>query len=119
MPNLAASFTIDSSSSTGRCNYPLTALGGTPVPTTIVAGAAPLTIIAGNPYVCTPVPGAAGDPLPCAPGVRTIKAKVNTTVLINGQFPVVSGDVAQLLGTQRPLTGPYQQLRIVIGSNLN
>ena len=114
MPNLAATFTIDSSSTDGRCVYPLIAIGGAPTPTTIVAGGQPLNIIASG-HVCTPAPGQASDPFPCAPLERTVNAVVNTTVLINGKFPVVTGDV---VNNTRPLTGPYQQLRIVIGSKL-
>ena len=117
MPFLASSFTIDSSSSTGRCNYPLIAIGGAPVPTSVVVqGSQPLLIIAGDPYVCTPAPGFANDPLPCTALPRTVKAVVNTSVLIDGKFPVVSGDV---VNSNRPLTGPYQHTRIVIGSNQN
>ena len=119
MPFLASSFTIDSSSSTGRCNYPLIAIGGAPVATSIVAGGAPLRIIAGDPYVCTDAPYINTAPLkipPCPTGTRTVKAEVNTSVLIDEKFPVVSGDV---VNSDRPLTGPYQQPRIVIGSNQN
>ena len=36
--------------------------------------------------------------------------------LIDGKFPVVSGDV---VNSNRPLTGPYQHTKIVIGSNIN
>ena len=119
MPFLASSFTIDSSSSTGRCNYPMFALGGAPVPTTVVSSGVPLLIIAGegdSPYVCTPAPGFANDPGPCTALPRTVKAVVNTSVLIDEKFPVVSGDV---VNSDRPLTGPYQHTRIVIGSNQN
>ena len=117
MPFLASSFTIDSSSSTGRCNYPLLAIGGTPVETSVVVqGSQPLLMIAGDPYVCTPAPGFANDPGPCTALPRTVKAVVNTSVLIDEKFPVVSGDV---VNSNRPLTGPYQHTRIVIGSNIN
>jgi len=116
MPFLASQFTIDSSSSDGRCNYPLIAIGGAPVPTTVVVSSTPLLMIAGDPYACTAAPGFANDPLPCSALPRTVKADVNTSVLINGKFPVVSGDV---VNSDRPLTGPYQHTRIVIGSNIN
>ena len=123
MPFLASQFTIDSSSSTGRCNYPLIAIGGAPVPTSVIAGSVPLKIIAGDPYVCTPVPPVNTAPLgipPCPAGTRTVKAEVNTTVLIDQKYPVVEGDVVKLLESEdRPLTGPYQQPRIIIGSNIN
>ena len=117
MPFLASSFTIDSSSSTGRCNYPLLAIGGTPVETSVVVqGSQPLLMIAGDPYVCTPAPGFANDPGPCTALPRTVKAVVNTSVLIDGKFPCVSGDV---VNSNRPLTDNFQQPRIVIGSNQN
>ena len=119
MPSLASQFTLDSSSTDGRCNYPMFALGGAPVPTTVVSSGVPLLIIAGegdSPYVCTPAPGFANDPGPCTPLVRTIKSQVNTSVLIDGKFPCVSGDV---VNSNRPLTGPYQHTKIVIGSNIN
>ena len=117
MPFLASSFTIDSSSSDGRCNYPLIAIGGAPVPTSVIVnGSEPLLMIAGDPYACTAAPGFANDPLPCSALPRTVKAVVNTSVLIDGKFPVVSGDV---VNSNRPLTGPYQHTKIVIGSNIN
>ena len=117
MPSLASQFTLDSSSTDGRCNYPMVALGGAPVPTSVVVqGSQPLLIIAGDPYVCTPAPGFANDPLPCTALPRTVKAVVNTSVLIDGKFPVVSGDV---VNSNRPLTVNFQQPRIVIGSNQN
>ena len=56
---------------------------------------------------------------PCPAGTRTVRAVVNTSVLIDGKYPVVEGDVVKLLETEdRPLTGPYQQPRIIIGSNI-
>ena len=116
MPFLASQFTIDSSSSDGRCNYPLIAIGGAPVPTSVIVnGSEPLLMIAGDPYACTAAPGFANDPLPCSALPRTVKAVVNTSVLIDKKFPVVSGDV---VNSDRPLTGPYQHTRIVIGTQL-
>ena len=123
MPNLASEFTRDISSIRNNCVYNKQAIGGAPVPTSVVAGGTPLTIIAGDPYVCTPVPPINTAPLglpPCPAGTRTVKAEVNTTVLIDGKYPVVEGDVVKLLESEdRPLTGPYQQTRIIIGSNIN
>ena len=92
------------------------AIGGAPVPTSVVVSSTPLLMIAGDPYVCTPAPGFANDPLPCTALPRTVNAVVNTSVLIDGKFPVVSGDV---VNSNRPLTGPYQHTKIVIGSNIN
>ena len=112
MPFLASQFTIDSSSSTGRCNYPLIAIGGAPVPTSVVVqGSQPLLIIAGDPYACTAAPGFANDPLPCSALPRTVRAEVNKSVLIDGKFPVVSGDV---VNSNRPLTGPVSYTHLTL-----
>ena len=86
-------------------------------------GAATVGVIAGDPYVCTPVAPVNINPVPippCPAGTRTVKAEVNTTVLIDQKYPVVEGDVVKLLESEdRPLTGPYQQPRIIIGSNID
>ena len=125
MPNLASVETIDTVSSDGTCIYNPAPIGGTPVPTTVMVGNQPLKIIAGAPvpYACADVTGVKINPLsplPCQPGTRIIRPTVNTTVLINGQLPAVTGDEAQLVigGSPRPLTGPFQHPTIVIGSNI-
>ena len=122
MPLLAQEFTKDTSTTINNCVYAQIAIGGAPVATSVIAGSAPLRIIAGDPYVCTDAPYINTAPLkipPCPTGTRTVKAEVNTTVLIDGKYPVVEGDVVKLLETEdRPLTGPYQQPRIIIGSNI-
>ena len=122
MPLLAQEFTKDTSTTINNCVYAQIAIGGAPVPTSVIAGSVPLKIIAGDPYVCTPVPPVNTAPLNipfCPAGTRTVKAEVNTTVLIDGKYPVVEGDVVKLLESEdRPLTGPYQQPRIIIGSNI-
>lgn len=126
MPNLASIETVDTPSSDGTCTYAAAPIGGAGVPTTVMAGNQPLKIIAGAPvpYACADVVGVKINPLsplPCQPGTRTIRPTVNTTVIINGQLPAVTGDEAQLLigGSPRPLTGPFQHPTIVIGSNLS
>ena len=123
MPLLAQEFTKDTSSTINNCVYKMEAIGGAPVPTSVVVGSVPLKIIAGDPYVCTPVAPRNINPVPippCPAGTRTVKAEVNTTVLIDQKYPVVEGDVVKLLGEEdRPLTGPYQQTRIIIGSNID
>ena len=123
MPLLAQEFTKDTSSTINNCVYGMQSIGGAPVPTSVIAGSVPLKIIAGDPYVCTTVPpfNINTPPIPfCPQGTRTVKAEVNTSVLINGMYPVVEGDIVKLLGnTERPLTGPYQYTRIRIGENLN
>jgi len=105
MPNLASTETVDTASTDGTCVY----------------NAAPIG--APNPYVCDDVTGVKINPLsplPCQPGTRTIRPLVNTTVFINGQLPAVTGDEAQLIigGSPRPLTGPFQHPKILIGTRL-
>lgn len=125
MPNIAGPETVDTPSSDGTCIYAAAPIGGTAVPTTVMVGVTPLVIIAGAPvpYACADVAGVKINPLsplPCQPGTRIIRPAVNTTVFINGQLPAVTGDEAQLVigGTPRPLTGPFQYPRIIIGSKL-
>jgi len=122
MPLLASEFTKDTSTTISNCVYKMEPIGGAPVATSVISGNVPLTIIAGDPYVCTPVVPVNTAPLNipfCPAGTRTVKAEVNTTVLIDGKYPVVEGDVVKLLGEEdRPLTGPYKENRIVIGSNI-
>jgi len=126
MPNLAGPETVDTSSTDALCIYPALAIGGAPIPTTVVINKTPLKIIAGAPvpYMCAPtvpVPLPTNIiPLPCQPGTRIIRPLVNKTVFINGQLPAVTGDEAQLLvgGTPRPLTGPFQHPTILIGTQL-
>lgn len=122
MPNLAGPETVDTVSTDGNCLYPGAPLGGTPYATTVYSDGIPIDIydnlskpasIAGekiNPLI----------PLPCQPGERIIRPTINSTVFFNGRLPAVTGDEAQLVlgGTPRPLTGPFQYPRIIIGSNL-
>jgi hypothetical protein len=122
MPNLAGPETVDTVSTDGNCLYPAAPLGGTPYATTVYSDGIPIDIydnlskpasIAGekiNPLI----------PLPCQPGERIIRPTINSTVFFNGRLPAVTGDEAQLVlgGTPRPLTGPFQYPRIIIGSNL-
>ena len=125
MPNLASTETVDTTSTDGTCIYNPAPIGGTPITTTVKVGNQPLKIIAGapDPYVCDDVTGVKINPLsplPCQPGTRTIRPLVNTTVFINGQLPAVTGDEAQLIigGSPRPLTGPFQHPKILIGTRL-
>ena len=124
MPNLASTNTVDTPSTDGNCLYSAAKIGGTAIPTTVVANNSPLKIIAAapNPYVCDSITATKinPSPVPCQLGTRTVRPVVNTTVIINGMLPAVTGDEAQLLlgGTPRPLTGPFQHPTIVIGSNL-
>ena len=113
---IATQFTVDSSSTTGSCVYPLIAIGGAPVPTSVIVNEQPFLMVADN-YVCTPAPTSSVSIIPpCPPLARTVNAIVNTSVLIDGKYPVVEGDVVN--NPTRPLTGPYLSDRIVIGSNI-
>ena len=119
---LVTQLTRDFKSTIANCIYNEQTLGGTPIPTNIVVNGQPLLLIADT-HVCSPVTpintSGLGIP-PCPAGTRTVRAVVNTSVLIDGMYPVVEGDVVKLLESEdRPLTGPYQQPRIIIGSNLN
>jgi len=116
MPRIATQFTVDSSSTTGSCVYPLISIGGAPVPTSVVVNEQPFLMVADT-YVCTPAPTSSVSIIPpCPPLARTVSAIVNTSVLIDGKYPVVEGDVVN--NPTRPLTGPYLSDRIVIGSNI-
>ena len=121
MPNFVGRETIDTVSTDANCLYPASPLGGTPniSPNVIVNGENleyyttnsvidPVTAVKVNPLI----------PLPCQPGIRVVTPTVNTTVLINGQLPAVTGDQAALIGTPRPLTGPYQHVNILIGTRI-
>ena len=55
MPRIATQFTVDSSSTTGSCVYPLISIGGAPVPTSVVVNEQPFLMVADT-YVCTPAP---------------------------------------------------------------
>tara|TARA_B100001248_G_C27353804_1_gene442710 strand:- start:63 stop:428 length:366 start_codon:yes stop_codon:yes gene_type:complete len=121
MANLAAENTFDTQSVDGNCTYPATALGGTPtISANVYMNGQPLRSYDSS-SVVSPVPGVKINPLnplPCQPGTRVITPAVNTTVFINGKLPAVQGDNAALLGTPRPLTGPFQHVNIMIGSNI-
>lgn len=119
MPLLVVPETIDTYSTDGTCAYAATPLGGAPI-------ASPNITIGGVPvkfYTSSTVPSSVTgvkinplSPLPCQPGTRVIVPSVNTTVFFNKQLPAVEGDKAQLLGTDRPLTAPFGNPKVVIGS---
>ena len=125
MPFIAGPETFDTASQVASCVYPPTAVGGAPMPTTVMTGGAPLMIISGapDPFPCAPVGGINVNPvvpIPCPPVPRFIVPKVNKTVIINGKLAAVTGDEATLAigGGPRPLTGPFRYPTIVIGSKL-
>ena len=121
MPNFVGRETVDTVSTDANCLYPASPLGVGPKVT-------PKVIIKGQPLeyytstsVIDPVTGVKVNPLiplPCQPGIRVVTPTVNTTVFVNGQLPAVTGDQAAMLGTPRPLTGPFQHVKILIGTQL-
>ena len=118
MPNIAGPLTVDTPSTEGNCLYPAAALGGTPYLTNIVADSIPLKIYDNASKPASVVGQKLNpSPIPCQ-GQRVIRPTVNKTVFINGRLPAVTGDEAQMVigGTPRPLTGPFQHPRILIGT---
>ena len=112
---IATQFTVDSSSTVGSCVYPLLAIGGAPEPTSVVVNGQPFLMVAGN-YVCTPAPSSTtGITPPCFALARTVNAVTNTTVEIDGKYPVIEGDKVNL---DRPLTSNYLSDKIVIGTQI-
>ena len=113
---IATQFTVDSSSTVGSCVYPLQSIGGTPESTSVVVNGQPFLMVADN-YVCTPVPSSTtGIIPPCPPLARTVNAITNTTVEIDGKYPVIEGDVVN--NPTRPLTSGYLSDKIVIGTQI-
>ena len=121
MPNFVGRETVDTVSTDANCLYPASPLGGAP-------NVSPNVIINGQPleyYTSTSVIGTVAGvkvnpliPLPCQPGIRVVTPTVNTSVFVNGQLPAVTGDQAALIGTPRALTGPFQHVNILIGTQL-
>lgn len=120
MAQLVIPTTVDTQSVDGNCTYPAAPLGGSPI-------VAPTILINGQPvqfYTSATVPATVEGikinpliPAPCIPGVRAIVPSNNTTVFFNGQLPAVAGDLAQMVGTNRPLVGPYGPSTVLIGSS--
>ena len=121
MPNFVGKETIDTVSTDANCVYPASPLGGAPnVSQNVIVNGEKLEYYT-NTSKIDPVTGVKVNPLiplPCQPGIRVVTPTVNTTVLVNGQLPAVTGDQAAMLGTPRPLTGPYQHVKILIGTQL-
>ena len=119
MPLLVTPETLDTASTDANCLYPAAALGGSPVVSPNVSiGRQPVKFYTSSTVPAT-VTGQKINPLipaPCQPGVRVIVPTINTTVFINRQLPAVQGDKAQMLGTDRPLTAPFSDPTVVIGS---
>ena len=112
---IATQFTVDSSSTVGNCVYPLISIGGVPEPTSVVVNGQPFLMVA-NTYTCTPAPPSTASVIPpCLPLARTVNAVTNTTVEIDGKYPVIEGDTVNF---DRPLTSGYLSDKIVIGTQI-
>lgn len=119
MSQLVIPETVDTPSTEGNCLYPAAPLGGSPIESPNIkinnqqvkfyTAATPVADVAGvkvNPLI----------PAPCQPGIRLLVPQNNTNVFFNSQLPIVLGDKAEMLGTPRPLVGPYGPSTVLIGS---
>jgi len=119
MPLLATPETLDTISTTVTCIYQPQALGGSPtVSPNIYLNKQQLKYYKSNQAVSDlqgePTPlNILGDP--CV-SPRVVIATVNQTVFFNKNLPAVQGDKAQALGTDRPLTAPFGDPTVIIGS---
>ena len=113
--------TVDTVSTDVLCSYPPEPLGGSPITANIFINGEAVrfytTATIPDPVQGVPLPSNV-IPLPCQPGNRVIVANVNTSVYFNGQLPAVQGDKAQLLGTDRPLVGPFYYEDVHIGTGV-
>ena len=110
MPKIASSNCIDTANTDGNCTYPAKPLGGEPHKSSNVYFEGKEVEFYDSTSKIDDVEGVKVNPLiplPCQPGVRVVTPLVNTSVLINGKFPAVTGDEAKIVGTARPLTGPF------------
>jgi len=117
MAQLVIPTTVDTPSVVFQCTYPAAPLEGAPI-------VSPNIKVGGQQvqyYTSAAVPATVeGVPIgigPCPLGVRNMVVTNNTTVFFNNQLPAVVGDQAQLLGSVRPLVGPYGPANVVIGSS--
>ena len=120
MPLLVIPETVDTFSTDALCRYDAKALGGSPIESPNVkidkknvkfytSETAPEPV-KGEPLPTNVIP------LPCQPGNRVIVPSINKTVFINKKLPAVQGDKAQLLGTDRPLVGPFGSGTVVFNT---
>jgi hypothetical protein len=111
IPNLVGPETLDTVSIDGNCLYPPQPLGaGITTSPNVYLGGDQLKFSHAA-LIPDPVPGQKINPLiplPCQPGNRISINQTNTTVHVNMLLPLVRGDLCQLLGTDRPFTGPFQ-----------
>ena len=117
--NLAGRTTFDTDSVFGSCTYPKTPLGGAPdISGDILVGGQPLETYSAS-SVPDSVTGTGSDASCATPQPRTMNVVNNSKVFFNSKLPALSvGSSTSLGGVNRPLTGPYQHVNIVIGSNL-
>ena len=119
MPNIASSDCIDTPNTDGNCLYPAKELGGTPHTSLNVYFENEKVEYYDSTSTIDKVDGVKVNPvipLPCQPGIRVVTPLVNTSVYINGKLPAVSGDEAKIVGTARPLTGPFNYTTINIAN---
>ena len=115
MPNLVGETTVDTANTDGNCIYAAAPLGGSPTisPNVLINGQVLRSYdTTSRPADVIPTKVNPLIPLPCQPGVRVVTPVVNTSVLINGKLPAVTGDEAKIGGTPRPLTGPFNYASI-------
>lgn len=121
-------------SENGTGTYPPTPIGGTPVPTTCLYGAAiaervgagaalPMVLVnPAGPFVGVPgIPKTIVPPAPLVLPRTNVVPKQNTGVYINGVLVPVNGDLIAGPGatpTNLPLTGASLYPTILIGTNI-
>jgi len=111
VPNLVGPETLDTVSTDGNCKYLPAPLGaGILVSPNVFLEKQPLRYshAALPPSPCVGIKINPVIPAPCQPGIRVSINKINKTVFVNQLLPLVSGDLCQLAGTDRPFVGPFQ-----------
>lgn len=110
MPLLVTPATVDTPSTNVTCTFAAAPIGGSPITCGLFMDKQPVKYyIAGTPVA--PVPGVPQPPATACidptGGARILKPVNNKSVYFAKHLPVVSGDEAFILGTARPLIGPY------------
>lgn len=110
MPLLVTPATVDTVSTNATCTFAAAPIGGSPITCGLFMDKQPVKYyIAGTPVA--PVPGVPQPPATACidptGGARILKPVNNKSVFFAKHLPVVSGDEAFILGTARPLVGPY------------
>lgn len=119
MPLLVTPATIDTASTNATCLFAAAPIGGTPITAGLFMNKQIVKYYASGTPVA-PVPGVPIVPsVPCVDptgGTRILKPLNNKSVFFNKLLPVVSGDEAFILGTARPLVGPYGPSSVLIAT---